>query len=141
MKKLAITLITIVSLCSANLSYSADEYFTVTMTGNPGHFSSAPYKDILTVPAGKICHILNFIQVNTTADVSSSHDGELVVVKNGISFMVQKKASATPPGTYALTPGFFIVGPATVQMSSHQNDAGILTYKLSPSKNINGVGQ
>ena len=51
MKKLAITLIIIISLCTANFSYGAETHKTLVVNATT---TTATY----TVPAGELCHVM-----------------------------------------------------------------------------------
>ena len=131
MKKLAITLITIISLCSTNFSYGADRYVTLT---NIEDGSTRPSSSV-NIAANEVAWILF---------VSKNGDGSSLRLAIDGGTDVYIPMGSTP--SHGISPNLPIAGPATITYKTTvtvggANAVNFTTIKISPNPNIGGVGQ
>jgi hypothetical protein len=137
MKKLAITLITIISLCSTNISQGAEKYKTLVVNATT---DSATYN----IPAGELCHIL-YLHYSTAGNF-------LTATISGTVFTLSGSPNTNQVGTNYRGTFFWhyagggepknlmIAGPATITLNRAGTD-NFCTMRLVPTPNIGGVGQ
>mgnify|MGYP004352181961 FL=1 len=127
MKKLALTIITIISLCSTNFSYGADRY--VTLKTNAAN----SFTDSVNIAAN---------QVATIVYAYSCFNQELKVTIGGDVFGLPGTSSGANRYVWWAQnkPVYTIVGPATITYDTGAT-ASFATIKIQPNPNINGVGQ
>ena len=127
MKKLVLTLIVIISLCSTNFSYGADRY--VTLKTNAAN----SFTDSVNLAANEIAQIV-------TATACSNGYFKVTIGADVID--LPGTGSSTQRFTWFTTtkPIWFIAGPATITYNTEIYKS-LATIKIQPNPNINGVGQ
>ena len=125
MKKLAITLITIISLCSADISEGATRYVTVVKKNANGTFP------MVTLTANEVAFIEFLWKTGGSA-------AWLNITKDGNSLDLTSLQAILSDGQ-SIVP---IAGPVTFSVYSAAGDNEIwATIRIEPNPNINGVGQ
>jgi hypothetical protein len=134
MKKLAITLITIISLCSANISQGAEKYKTLVC-------NAATPTATYNVPAGELCHVL-YVYRTVSAVFTATISGTVFELRGvnvgnqyqGVFAWHSLNQSKEPKS-------LMIAGPATITLTRTGGDDNFCTLRLIPTPNIGGVGQ
>ncbi len=122
MKKLALTIITIISLCSANLSYGAERYVMLKI-------DNATPSTSLAIAANEV------VQTLWASSLTVDDGSKLEVTYGGLT----KRIGTSGVGVNLSI--FWIPGPATLTFSSNDGNAQLVAVKVLPNPNINGVGQ
>ena len=118
MKKLVLTLITLVGLCSTHLTEGATRYVTLIKDGGNQAFTVA------NIAAGEVA----FIEYHYK---SGGKNNYVSVTKEGVSMNIEYGAKNIP-----------VAGPATISLNMPLNDSkAIISLKIEPNPNIGGVGQ
>ena len=132
MKKLFVTLITIISFCSANLSHAADRYVTMLKDAD----GTTPLTQVIA--ADEVAIILRL------HDQIHGSLGALSVTKGLFTFDVTLNVPARRGNNnYADMQPLVVSGPCTITYSPHSSGTGrtFITLKISPNPNIMGVKQ
>ena len=132
MKKLAITLITIISLFSANISQGADRYVTILKADTDSTYSN------IAVAANEVAEIVTLIRQGNAYGFQVYDQVKWTVTAGSITFGVLHWGRAHASGSRAPFP---FVGPGTLSFKATGTVGGLITVKISPNPNINGVGQ
>ena len=130
MKKLTLTLITIISLCSTNFSYGADRFVTLHIDETGSKASAS-----VNIAANEVAWVMWVSSLDGSRDLK-------VTYGSGTQSLPLRS------GTYAgnISPNLPLAGPCTITFvtsSTGQNadQLHLATIKIQPNPNINGVGQ
>jgi len=133
MKKLAITLTLIATLCSANLSHAADRYVSVIVQGK----NNSSWTTAVTIGANEVAQIMSYFCTTAISD-------NVRITKGGLNVTLDTTFSSSSIHGWDLGElPMFIAGPATIDVSDLVSTSKyyFITVKISPNPNINGVGQ
>lgn len=130
MKKLVLTLIVIISLCSTNFSYGADRFVTLHIDETGSKASAS-----VNIAANEVAWVLWISSLNaqTKIEVTYGSGTRQLPLYTGVS-------------ASNIFPNIPLVGPCAITYSTGAtgNNANVLdltTIKIQPNPNINGVGQ
>ena len=126
MKKLTLTLIAIISLCSANFSYGADRYVTLLKDTD----DLTPLTQ--TIKADEVAFIYNLLYGNP------GWAGTVTITKGTVTTLSLTSKLSDHDASRPIV----VTGPCTITHSfANATARTMLTIKISPTPNIMGVKQ
>ena len=136
MKKLVLTLIVIISLCSTNYSQAADRYVVLSVNGDAGQMAT------LNVAAGEVAKLVfcSYFQRGNLPNSGFAYRFKCTI--GGVEHLFQTPGHLGAEGAQMAAGLFTVPGPASITIGHAVNSHKMFaTFRIQPNPNINGVGQ